>query len=148
MKNITIHGFFFFVLMAFTISVILFSEPETTGFVVMEEDNAIILDETSGMDCVGSIPSGSCSDTKPLYCADGQLRYNCFKCGCNEGESCSDFGVCETLEKCADGSFYGECSTGLKGSFCDEGALIPNCQLCGCEEDETCAGNRCVSAQN
>ena len=152
LKNVTFHGFFFFILMSFTIGVILFSEPKTTGFVIKEPENDIARlnyqTEEYGLLCVGNIPHGECSNTKPLYCDSGQLRYNCYECGCDEGQSCGDFGVCETLEKCADGSFYGECSTGLKGSFCDEGSLIPNCNLCGCEESEICSNNRCVKQQN
>jgi len=43
---------------------------------------------------------------------------------------------------CADNSFYGECSTILKGKFCLNGNLVDYCELCGC--DGICSNHECV----
>jgi hypothetical protein len=46
-------------------------------------------------------------------------------------------------QKCADSSFFGECSF-LNGKFCQDGILIPYCELCGCREGFVCSDSKCV----
>ena len=45
---------------------------------------------------------------------------------------------------CADGSFYQECSSLIKGKFCHLGKLTDYCELCGCDDDEICSNRKCV----
>jgi len=125
---------------------LLTSGNEPTGFAIKEIETQNIIQEENKIksSCIGNIQHESCSFTKPLYCDDGSLVYNCYECGCNEGETCGEQGVCNEIKKCADGSFYGECSTLLNGKFCDEGNLIPYCDLCSCKEGYTCEDNKCV----
>ncbi|MFH0868231.1 MAG: hypothetical protein V1831_02875 [Candidatus Woesearchaeota archaeon] len=46
---------------------------------------------------------------------------------------------------CADGSFYGECSSITKPKFCFNGDLVNYCELCGCDSGETCSNRECVA---
>ena len=145
-KRGNFHGTLLVILMFIAIFALFTAKPETTGFVVQEISNSELnSNDDLGLSCAGKIGHGICSQTKPLFCDDGNLVYNCFECGCGEGETCTEFGTCGEIEKCADGSIYGECSTGLKGNFCNDGELKPNCELCGCEADELCNDNKCVS---
>ena len=147
-KKANFFGILLSLLMFVSLFALFTAKPETTGLVVKEiqqtkEDIVVIKANEISQFCVGNIPNSRCSNTKPLYCDNGNLIYNCVECGCNEGMSCSDFGVCEILQKCADGSLYGECGF-LKGKFCQEGKLIDFCDLCGCDEGEVCTNNKCV----
>jgi len=45
---------------------------------------------------------------------------------------------------CADGSFYQECSSVIKGKYCHLGTLTDYCELCGCYEGEECINRKCV----
>ena len=45
---------------------------------------------------------------------------------------------------CADGSYYQECSSLLKGKFCHLGKLTDYCELCGCDAGEVCLDRKCV----
>lgn len=150
------RGNFYGVLLALIMFVSLLalftSEPKTTGFVVQETEQSkgdIVVNDNNiesniAEFCYDGTLNGKCSGTKPLICDNGNLYYDCYKCGCNAGETCGDFGICEPIQKCADGSIYGECSF-LKGKFCSDGNLIDDCGLCGCDEGEICQNNRCVS---
>lgn len=150
-KKSNFYGILLAALMFVSIVALFTSEPKTTGFVVKEtqqyKENIVVNDNNGnnniGNSCVGDIPHDSCSNTKPLFCGNGNLVYNCAKCGCNENFYCTEFGTCATLERCADGSIYGECSF-LNGKFCDDGNLVFNCNLCGCNEGYVCSGNKCV----
>ena len=152
-KKSNYYGLLLVLVMFVSVLALFTSNPETTGFVVREQDNLaeisnqnnIEINENNniGNSCVGNIPHDSCSNTKPLYCDDGSLIYKCTECGCNEGETCTEFGTCAALERCADGSIYGECSF-LNGKFCDNGNLVFNCNLCGCDEGYSCSDNKCV----
>jgi len=44
---------------------------------------------------------------------------------------------------CADGSYYQECSSLIKGKFCHLGKLTDYCELCGCYEGEVCSDRKC-----
>ena len=136
-KRANFYGILLSLLMVISILALFNAKPQITGAAVTEI-------EKRNEGCIGGIPLDTCSNTKPLYCVDGQLRYNCYECGCNSGESCSDHGFCEILDKCADGSFYGECSTLIQGSFCDSGNIIKKCSLCGCGSGEVCEKDKCV----
>ncbi|MDP6139176.1 MAG: hypothetical protein QGI89_03690 [Candidatus Woesearchaeota archaeon] len=46
---------------------------------------------------------------------------------------------------CADGSFYQECSSLIKGKFCHLGKLVDYCDLCGCDPGEVCENRECVA---
>lgn len=46
--------------------------------------------------------------------------------------------------KCADGSFYQECSSLIKPKFCLNGKLTDYCELCGCDAGELCSNRKCV----
>ena len=147
------RGNFFGILLAFlmfvSLAALFTSNPQTTGFVVKEaqqykQDIVVSQNNNAVQFCSDDTPDGKCSATKPLFCNNGNLYYDCYKCGCTAGETCSDFGVCEPMQKCADGSVYGECSF-LKGKLCQEGSLIDNCSLCGCEEGKVCSNSKCVS---
>jgi hypothetical protein len=46
---------------------------------------------------------------------------------------------------CADGSFYQECSSLIKGKFCHLGKLVDYCELCGCNPGEVCENRECVA---
>lgn len=144
-KKSNYYGLLLVLVMFVSVLALFTSNPETTGFVVKEiqqyKGNIVVND--IGNSCVGNIPHDSCSSTKPLYCDDGNLIYKCTECGCNEGETCTEFGTCAALERCADGSIYGECSF-LNGKFCDGGNLVFNCNLCGCDEGYACSDNKCV----
>ena len=48
---------------------------------------------------------------------------------------------------CADGSFFQECSTLIKGKFCHLGKLTDYCELCGCEAGEVCSNRKCVKVE-
>ena len=48
---------------------------------------------------------------------------------------------------CADGSFFQECSTLIKGKFCHLGKLTDYCELCGCEAGEVCSNRECVRGE-
>ena len=48
---------------------------------------------------------------------------------------------------CADGSFYQECSTLIKGKFCHLGKLVDYCELCGCDPGEICSDRKCVRVE-
>ena len=147
------RGNFFGVLLALlmfgSILALFTSNPQTTGFVVQEakqykEDIAVNQNDNVAEFCSDNTKNGECSSTKPLICNNGNLYYSCYKCGCPAGTTCSEFGICDPIQKCADGSIYGECSF-LKGKFCQDGTLVDNCNLCGCEEGKVCSNNRCVS---
>jgi len=145
-KRGNFFGILLALLMLASFAALLTSEPEITGFSVVNTKSENLIAVKSANEnqfCIGNLQQGTCSRTKPLFCNNGDLIYNCDECGCNEGFSCGDFGVCESLQKCADGSFYGECSF-LNGKFCQDGSLINNCQLCGCNEGETCSNNKCT----
>jgi len=145
-KRGNFYGVLLSLLMFVTLIALFTSEPEITGQVIKEtqQEKTIALETTQEQQfCSGGIQHGSCSNTKPLFCDNGNLVYNCYECGCNEGKTCGSFGVCEQLQKCADGSFYGECSF-LKGKFCQDGTLINNCELCGCNEGKVCSNKKCV----
>src|SRR3989338_5591256 len=135
-------GVLFTLLMLVAIFALLTSEPKTTGFAVLEKETKGIPKQINSF-CAGNIAEGKCSNTKPLFCNNGDLTYNCYECGCNQGETCGQFGVCEKIEKCTDGSIYGECSF-LKGKFCNEGTLVDYCELCGCDEGKVCNSGKCV----
>lgn len=45
---------------------------------------------------------------------------------------------------CADGSYYQECSSLIKGKFCHLGKLTDYCELCGCDAGEACQNRKCV----
>ena len=92
--------------------------------------------------CSDETAYGECSFVIPKYCYNGNLVDNCFECGCEQGQTCADGGVCEQIRKCADGSIYGECSF-LSGKFCQNGKLIDNCEMCGCDEGEICSNGKC-----
>ena len=146
-------GILLALLMFVSLAALFTSNPKTTGFVVNEAQQYkgdIVVNENSNANnnviesCPDNTQNGKCSNAKPLLCNNGNLYYDCYKCGCNQGETCSDFGICEQIQKCADGSIYGECAF-LKGKFCQDGTLVDNCNLCGCEEGKVCSNNRCVS---
>ena len=152
-KKSNFYGVLLAALMFVSLLALFTSEPKTTGFVVNEQDNLAEINnqddiefnenDNIGNSCVGDVPHDSCSNTKPLYCDNGNLIYKCTECGCNEGETCTEFGTCAKIEKCVDGSIYGECSF-LNGKFCDDGNLVFNCNLCGCNEGYVCKDNKCV----
>ena len=147
-KQANFFGILLTLLMFVSLFALFTAEPVTTGLVVKEiqqtkEDIVVIETYEENQFCVGNIPNDRCSNTKPLYCDNGNLIYNCYECGCDKGMGCGEHGFCETLQKCADGSFYGECSF-LKGKFCQDGTLIHNCELCGCDEGEICTNNKCI----
>ena len=48
---------------------------------------------------------------------------------------------------CADGSYYQECSSLLKGKFCHLGKLVDYCELCGCDAGEVCQNRECVRVE-
>tara|TARA_Y100000310_G_C20697815_1_gene826976 strand:- start:1389 stop:1847 length:459 start_codon:yes stop_codon:yes gene_type:complete len=146
LKKANFHGILLLLLMFVVVIGLLTSNPQTTGFAVKEIQqykDDIIVNENEEKSCIGDIPQGKCSSTKPLYCNDGNLVYNCYECGCNKGQTCGEQGVCNKLQKCVDGSFYEECSTLLNGKFCDEGELTNYCDLCGCREGYSCEDNKC-----
>lgn len=153
-KKSNFYGILLSLLMFVSIIALFASEPKTTGFAVKEQDSTLIEKNNQndigdneknnfGSPCVGNIPHGSCSNTRPLYCGNGILVYKCTVCGCNEDETCTEFGTCAKIEKCADGSIYGECSF-LNGKFCDNGNLVFNCNLCSCDEGYVCSDNKCI----
>jgi len=144
-KKGNIYGIFLVAGLFVAVAALLTSNPSTTGMVIQEitaNGKPVVVSDTKES-CFGNVQHGSCLETKPLFCDNGNFEYNCFACGCNPGESCTGFGTCEILEQCADGSFYNECSF-LRGKFCDNGALTDNCELCGCDESETCSDGKCI----
>jgi hypothetical protein len=63
----------------------------------------------------GTLPS-QCSTSKPKYCVDGMLKYNCDKCGCPSDMTCKSTGECVTKVICpiscgSDRSCNADCST-------------------------------------
>ena len=145
-KRGNFYGILLALLMFVSLIALFTAEPEITGFVVKEaqQDKIIVLETTQEQDsCSGALQHGSCSNTRPLFCDSGNLIYNCYECGCDEGKTCSEQGVCDPIRNCADGSIYGECSF-LRGKFCADGTLINNCELCGCDEGEICSNTKCV----
>src|SRR3989338_2535300 len=149
-KKFDFNGILLATVMFVSIIALFTSNPETTGFVVKESGNRYLIEANNqadaennniGLSCSGSIVHNTCSNSKPLFCENGQLVYNRYKCGCDLDETCSDYGICEPIKKCADGSIYGECSF-LNGKFCDEGKLVFNCNLCGCGFGSICSDNR------
>ena len=150
-KKSNFYGLLLVLVMFVSVLALFTSNLETTGFVVKEiqqyKENIVVNDNNEknaiGISCIGNIPHNSCSNTKPLYCDDGNLVYKCTECGCDESETCTEFGTCAKIEKCADGSIYGECSF-LNGKFCDDGKLVFNCNLCGCDEGYVCSDDKCI----
>ena len=154
-KKSNFYGILPALLMFVSVIALFASKPETTGFAVKEAKNNDLIEANNqdnirinennniGNSCIGDIQHGSCSNTMPLYCNNGNLIYKCTECGCSEGETCTEFGTCAALERCADGSIYGECSF-LNGKFCQEGKLVFDCSLCGCDEGYACSDNKCV----
>lgn len=147
-KRGNFYGVLLALLMFVSLLALFTSKPEATGFVVKEveqfKEDIIVNENTIAEFCPDNTQNGKCSVTKPLICDNGNLFYDCYKCGCNAGMTCSDFGICEPMQKCADGSIYGECAF-LKGKFCQEGSLVDNCELCGCEEGRVCRNSKCLS---
>lgn len=149
LKKANFHGILLLLLMFVVVIGLLTSNPQPTGFVVKEiqqykEDIVVTKNEEKAQSCIGNIPQGKCSNTKPLYCKEGNLVYNCYECGCSQGQTCGEHGICNEIKKCADGSIHGECSTLLNGKFCDEGKLTLYCDLCGCREGYSCEDNKCI----
>lgn len=141
------YGILLLLLMFVVVLGLFTSNPQTTGFVVKEtkqyKSDIVMSEIKEKNDCVGNIPHVTCSNTQPLYCDDGNLIYNCYECGCNEGQTCGEHGFCNEIQKCADGSIYGECSF-LNGKFCQEGKLINYCELCGCKGGYICNDGKCI----
>jgi len=95
------------------------------------------------LECADGTVHGKCSTEKTKYCDNGKLIDNCFECGCEQGFTCAEGGVCEQIRKCADGSIYGECSF-LKPKYCENGKLVDSCELCGCDQGEVCSEGKCL----
>ena len=145
-KKANLLGGLLAILLFVSLGALFFAKPSSTGFVVEEAQMQRATEpDYVPQSCFGNVAHGSCIETKPLYCNDGVFVYNCFACGCNKGEQCSQYGVCEPVEECVDGSLIGECSTILNGKFCEEGSLIDFCELCGCDDGSTCQNNKCVA---
>jgi len=92
---------------------------------------------TQNVTCTDGTPNGNCSAKKPIFCANGRLIYNCTKCGCPTGESCTPNGVCLNASSCIDGTPNGECSA-KKPKYCSNGQLIDDCAKCGCRNAMRC----------
>src|SRR3989338_5796719 len=110
-KRGNFYGVLLTLLMFVSLLALFTSKPETTGFVVQEIEQSkedIVVNDNSNLNdnivefCSDSTLNGQCSNTKPLFCDNGNLFYDCYKCGCNAGETCGDFGICEPIQKCAD----------------------------------------------
>jgi len=82
-----------------------------------------------------------CSNTKPLYCNQGELINNATKCGCSYGYR-EKLDICEKIPTCEDGTFYSEC--GNKPMYCSNGVLISKASICGCPRDTVQQGEKCV----
>ena len=125
------------------------------------EDEFCQDDGTCLQKCADGTLFGYCSENKPVLCFKGTLLENCFKCGCFPGQICLNDGTCagdikvgagaeekkeavekKIIEKCSDGSLYGECAV-IKPKYCQNGKLVDNCELCGCDEG-TCSNGKCL----
>tara|TARA_Y100000310_G_scaffold343975_1_gene454316 strand:+ start:470 stop:1165 length:696 start_codon:yes stop_codon:yes gene_type:complete len=123
-KSGNLYGMLFLTLLSITILSIITSEQQATGFAVQRTE------------CFDGTDFGQCSDTKPRYCDNGALKFNCQTCGCNAGEVCQSDGSC--VLKCEDGTPFGHCSE-KKPLLCFKGDLVANCFECGCFPGQTCS---------
>jgi|GEM_PF-6187369 len=83
----------------------------------------------------------TCSVSKPMYCAGGELLKNVDKCGCPANYTVSN-GAC--IKLCPDGTEAGKCGT-IKPNFCLDGALVSDPAKCGCNDSRyDLANNSCV----
>ena len=82
----------------------------------------------------------TCSLSKPFYCDNGQLVFNCQECGCNEGQGCdSTTGYCYNLCECDSWKIIG-CGKG-DVSNCPVGKLL---QYRSCNPDRCDIETRCI----
>jgi len=121
----------------------------------------------AGVTCGGTFYEDYCENL-----ADGTGYANIRKCRASTGSSCSSLlsveksfcsygcqnGVClssspeevspkpekPVIQKCADGTLYGQCSTN-KPKYCDNGNLVDNSSKCGCSIGYEVSDNLCVS---
>lgn len=88
----------------------------------------------------------TCSVTKPMYCAGGELLKNAEKCGCPANYTMSN-GAC--LKLCPDGTEAGKCGI-TKPNFCLDGTLVSDPAKCGCTDsrydivNNSCVIKRCL----
>ncbi len=66
------------------------------GEEALSESRRIAVLERKQDKCLNGILFGECSTEKPLYCDNGEVRSNCGKCGCENGEFCSG-SVCRAI---------------------------------------------------
>ena len=104
------------------------------GWKASAQDSTQCVPSASNGLCADGTPTGSCAQSKPLYCGNGLLEENAPACGCPSGfvasgNSCLPFSI---PSNCADGSALNSCSAS-KPLFCNQqGGLVERASQCGC----------------
>jgi len=94
------------------------------------------------LNCTDGTKYNSCSLDKPLYCLNGTLINDSYKCGCPIDYKRIN-NSCEKIQRCIDGTEYGACSS-TKPIYCSEGTLINKSTTCGCPHDYLVEGEKCI----
>jgi hypothetical protein len=110
-------------------------DPNRPNISIRSSSKFSILDRSTGQ-CNDTTLNGECSQTKPLYCNNGNLVNKCSKCGCASG-ICNSDGSCRSSLTCGDGTLNGQCSAN-KPYFCLYPDLMEMCKTCGCPANTTC----------